>query len=76
MRLAARQDLGRATELSFSVVSFAETGLKAALGRRSAPADLHERVVKAGVRILGLAPDHGLDSPCCRSIIAIHWAGF
>ena len=49
-----------ATELTFSVVSFAEIGIKAAIGKLTVPEDIYERIVHAGVRILGLAPDHGL----------------
>jgi len=46
--------------LAFSVVSFAEIGVKAAIGKLTVPAELHEHVVQSGLRILGLAPDHGL----------------
>ena len=49
-----------ATELAFSVVSFAEVGVKAAVGKLSVPEDFHDRVLSLGLRILGLAPDHGL----------------
>jgi PIN domain nuclease of toxin-antitoxin system len=41
-------------------VSFAEIGVKAAIGRLVVPADLDEHIVRTGLRILGLAPDHGL----------------
>lgn len=50
----------RATELLFSVVSFAEIGVKAAVGKLVVPADLSVHIVRSGVRIQGLAPDHGL----------------
>jgi len=56
----AQEAIERASELLFSVVSFAEIGVKAAIGKLVVPADLHERVVQSGVRILGLAADHGL----------------
>jgi PIN domain nuclease of toxin-antitoxin system len=56
----ARQAIEAATELSFSVVSFAEIGIKTAIGKLEIPSDLHDHVVGAGLRILGLAPDHGL----------------
>lgn len=56
----AHRAIEAATELSFSVVSFAEIGLKAATGKLEIPSDLHDHVVRAGLRILGLAPDHGL----------------
>jgi PIN domain nuclease of toxin-antitoxin system len=57
---AAQDAIERATELSFSVVSFAEIGVKAAIGKLTVPADLHAHVLRSGLRILGLAPDHGL----------------
>ena len=60
VRPAAQDAIERATELSFSVVSFAEIGVKAAIGKLTIPADLHEHVLRSGLRILGLAPDHGL----------------
>jgi len=56
----AQLAIERATELTFSVVSFAEIGVKAAIGKLAVPGDLHERIVRSGLRILGLAPDHGL----------------
>jgi PIN domain nuclease of toxin-antitoxin system len=46
--------------LLFSVVSFAEIGVKAAIGTLSVPRDLRDHVLQSGVRVLGLAPDHGL----------------
>jgi prevent-host-death family protein len=49
-----------ATELYFSVVSFAEIGVKAASGKLVVPGDLHAHVVRSGLQILGLAADHGL----------------
>lgn len=56
----AQEAIERSTELVFSAVSFAEIGVKAAIGRLVVPDDLHEHVLRTGVRILGLAPDHGL----------------
>jgi PIN domain nuclease of toxin-antitoxin system len=56
----AEAALQAATELLFSVVSFAEIGVKCATGKLEVPVDLRDRVVDGGVRILGLAPDHGL----------------
>lgn len=56
----AQQEIRDADEILFSVVSFAEIGVKAAIGKLSVPADLREHIVQAGVQILGLAPDHGL----------------
>ncbi len=56
----AQEAIERATELTFSVVSFAEIGIKAAIGKLVVPGDLHEHIGKSGLRILGLAPEHGL----------------
>jgi PIN domain nuclease of toxin-antitoxin system len=56
----AQDAIERASELIFSVVSFAEIGIKAAVGKVVVPDDLHEHLVRAGLRILGLAPEHGL----------------
>jgi PIN domain nuclease of toxin-antitoxin system len=50
----------RASELAFSVVSFAEIGVKVAVGKLVVPDDLHDHVLASGLRILGLSPDHGL----------------
>ena len=56
----ARELIGAATELAFSVVSFAEIGVKAAVGKLEVPDDLHAHVLETGVRILALSADHGL----------------
>jgi PIN domain nuclease of toxin-antitoxin system len=50
-----------AEELLVSVVSFVEIGIKAATGKLRLPHELRERTLESGARILGLAPDHGLD---------------
>jgi PIN domain nuclease of toxin-antitoxin system len=60
LRPAARVAIEHATELIFSVVSFAEIGVKAAVGKLSVPRDLRDHVLHSGLRILGLATDHGL----------------
>jgi PIN domain nuclease of toxin-antitoxin system len=60
VRGEARAAIERASELAFSVVSFAEIGFKAAIGKLTVPADLHDQVLRSGLRIVGLAPDHGL----------------
>jgi PIN domain nuclease of toxin-antitoxin system len=60
VRGAARDAIEQAAELLFSAVSFAEIGLKASLGKLAVPADFHEHVLRSGLRVLGLAPDHGL----------------
>jgi PIN domain nuclease of toxin-antitoxin system len=56
----ARELIGAAPELAFSVVSFAEIGVKAAVGKLEVPDDLHAHVLETGVRVLGLSADHGL----------------
>lgn len=57
---AAQEAIEQATELLFSVVSFAEIGVKAAIGKLSVPRDLHEHVLRSGLQILHLDADHGL----------------
>lgn len=57
---AAREAIEQATDLLFSVVSFAEIGVKAAIGKLSVPRDLREHVVQSGVQVLRLDADHGL----------------
>jgi PIN domain nuclease of toxin-antitoxin system len=56
----ARETVAAATEIAFSVVSFAEIGVKAAVGKLVVPDALDEHVIAAGVRILGLSAGHGL----------------
>lgn len=56
----AQEAIQQASELLFSVVSFAEIGVKAAIGKLAIPDDLYEHVMRSGVRVLGLDPDHGL----------------
>ncbi len=56
----AEQAVRAADELLFSAVSFAEIGVKAALGRLDVPADLVARVRDAGVGALPLRAEHGL----------------
>jgi PIN domain nuclease of toxin-antitoxin system len=56
----AREAIASAAELAFSVVSFAEIGVKVAIGKLTVPADLHVRVVDAGLRVLPLSPADGL----------------
>ena len=57
---AARDAIEHASELLFSVVSFAEVGVKAAIGKLTVPPGFHDHVLESGLRVLGLAPDHGL----------------
>jgi PIN domain nuclease of toxin-antitoxin system len=56
----AQAEIEGASELFFSVVSFAEIGVKAAIGKLTVPDDFHEQVIQSGLRILPLSPDHGL----------------
>ena len=56
----ATEAVERADELIVSVVSFAEIGVKVAVGKLRMPPGLHEHVLKSGARILSLAPEHGL----------------
>ena len=56
----ASETIASAAELAFSVVSFAEIGVKAAVGKLVVPDDLYAHVVGAGLHVLGLSPDHGL----------------
>jgi PIN domain nuclease of toxin-antitoxin system len=56
----ARDVVERASELVFSVVSFAEIGVKAAIGKLEVPGDVQAHVLGAGLRVLGLSTEHGL----------------
>lgn len=56
----AQDAIERAGEVLFSVVSFAEIGIKAAVGKLEVPLELYDHVLESGVRILGLTPAHGL----------------
>ena len=56
----ARETIAAAAELAFSVVSFAEIGVKAAVGKLAVPDDVHARILDTGVRVLGLSAAHGL----------------
>ena len=56
----AREEIAAAGELAFSVVSFAEIGVKAAVGKLTVPHDLHAHVVDTGLRVLSLSAEHGL----------------
>ncbi len=56
----AREAIERASDLLFSVVSFAEIGVKAAIGKLSIPLGLREHVLNSGVQVLPLDAQHGL----------------
>lgn len=60
LREEAREQVKAADELLVSVISFAEIGIKAAVGKLSIPENLQEHVRGSGTRVLGLAPEHGL----------------
>lgn len=57
---STRATIERADDLLFSVVSFAEIGVKAAIGKLEVPDDLAEHIRASGLRVLGLSPAHGL----------------
>lgn len=57
---AAREAIEQASDVLFSVVSFAEIGVKAAIGRLSVPRDLREHVLRSGLQVLPLDAGHGL----------------
>jgi PIN domain nuclease of toxin-antitoxin system len=61
-RLGPRTEeaIGAADELLFSVVSFAEIGVKAAIGKLTVDAGISDEVLRLGLRLVGLTPDHGL----------------
>jgi PIN domain nuclease of toxin-antitoxin system len=56
----AEASIAEAEELLFSVVSFAEIGIKAAIGKLVVPDDLDRHVIDSGMRILALTAGHGL----------------
>lgn len=56
----ARETIDGAEEIFVSVVSFAEIGVKAAIGKLSIPPSLVDRTIATGIRILGLETRHGL----------------
>lgn len=56
----ASRHLEDAEELRFSVVSFAEIGVKASLGKLDVPDDFADTVTEMGCRLLGLTAGHGL----------------
>lgn len=60
MRPATRAAIQAADEILVSVVSYIEIGIKGAIGKLAVPEAIGERVRAAGIRTLGLAPDHGL----------------
>ena len=56
----ATEAIATADDLLFSAVSYAEIGIKAAIGKLEVPADLHDRITDSGVRTLSLSAQHGL----------------
>ncbi len=57
---AAQEAIEQATDLLFSVVSLAEIGVKAAIGKLSVPRDLFEHVLRSGVQVLRLDAEPAL----------------
>jgi PIN domain nuclease of toxin-antitoxin system len=55
----ARHEI-EASDLVVSVVSFAEIGIKAAVGKLRAPTDIEQRLRELDVAVLSLSPQHGL----------------
>lgn len=60
LSVIAREAIEDATVHLFSAVSFAEIGVKAAIGKLTAPIDLRQHVLGAGLHILPLEAEHGL----------------
>jgi PIN domain nuclease of toxin-antitoxin system len=56
----AREAIEGSSELAFSVVSFAEIGVKVAIGKLAVPSDVRARILDTGLRVLGLSAEHGL----------------
>jgi PIN domain nuclease of toxin-antitoxin system len=56
----AIEAIDAATELLFSVVSFAEIGIKIAVGKLADRREIYDLIVDGGIRTLGLTPNHGL----------------
>ncbi len=56
----AQDAIQGADDLLFSVVSFAEIGVKAAIGKLAVPEHLDRTVMASGLRVLGLTAEHGL----------------
>ena len=57
---AARAAIADADDVLFSVASFAEVGIKVAVGKLVVPESLQQRVAEAGARTLSLSAAHGL----------------
>lgn len=58
---AATEAIDAATELLFSVVSFAEIGIKIAVGKLADRRELYDGLLaEGGIRTLGLTPKQGL----------------
>jgi PIN domain nuclease of toxin-antitoxin system len=57
---AAKRQLRAAQELRFSVVSFAEIGVKASIGKLDVPPDLVEHLGEMGLSVLGLTVAHAM----------------
>lgn len=60
LSIDARRAIRDADALFVSAVSFAEMGVKASVGKLDVPDDIVDQILRAGVRYLGLSPEHGL----------------
>lgn len=56
----AQDVIREADDVLVSTVTFAEVGVKAAIGKLTIPDGFHAAVVASGARVLGLTPAHGL----------------
>lgn len=72
---AAVTAIADADDLLFSAVSFAEMGVKAAVGKLTVPSELRQRVVDAGLRTLNLTAQHGSPWRACRCTTGIRSTG-
>lgn len=57
---SALSAIDAADDLLFSAVSFAEVGIKSAIGKLKVPPTLRQNVSEAGLRTLNLTAKHGL----------------
>lgn len=54
------ETMREASELFYSVVSFAEIGVKNAIGKLQVHENIHELLDRGSIRVLPLTPAHGL----------------
>lgn len=70
LSVAAQDAIEAANDLLFSVISFAEMGIKASVGTLDVPDDLQARIADAGVRTLGFRRPMGSRCPIFPCITA------